>query len=398
VTRSPQYRYRAARADGRIVSGLVDAPSATQATALLAARGLHPVALDVAPLRATDQRPASRRQLAILFRSLAGLTAAGLPIDRALAASQPLARGGLGEATAEARRRLSEGASLADAYAATQGLVPPVVTGMLRAGERGGQLAVTLEQVARHLEAEAELLGRVRQALAYPTLVAVAGTISTLVIGTVVVPRFAELLGDLGQDLPPAARLLLGISSLLVHHGITLLVAVLASVWLVVAWRRSPVGRLAGDRLWLALPVVGPLRHALATARLTRALGGMLASGMPLLSALDAAREAAGDAAVSERVAQARELVAEGKPLTRALESAAAFTPSALQLIAVGEGSGELATMTARAGDLAAQEAEQGLRTLTGLLEPALILLFGGLVALVAAALLQAVYSIRPGG
>jgi len=146
----------------------------------------------------------------------------------------------------------------------------------------------------------------------------------------------------------------------------------------------------------LVAPLVGPVRLALATARVARAIGGMLAAGMPLLASLDAAGEAAGDRAVAARLTRARERVASGAPLTASLEREAALAPSALQLIQVGESSGRLADMARRAGDLAAQEAERGLKTLVTLVEPALIVAFGGLVAFVAAALLQAVYSIRP--
>jgi type II secretory pathway component PulF len=124
----------------------------------------------------------------------------------------------------------------------------------------------------------------------------------------------------------------------------------------------------------------------------------MLGAGLPLLAALDAAREAAGDEAVAARLARGRERVAGGAPLAASLEREAAVSPSALLLLTVGESSGQLAQMALRAGDLAAQEAERGLKTLVTILEPALIIAFGSLVAFVAAALLQAVYSLRPGG
>jgi type II secretory pathway component PulF len=124
----------------------------------------------------------------------------------------------------------------------------------------------------------------------------------------------------------------------------------------------------------------------------------MLHAGMPLLSALEAARHAAGDRAVAERLSQVGKRVAEGQPLAVALEREAALSASSQQLVGVGEASGQLATMTSRAGDLAALEAERGLQTLVTLIEPGLVVFFGGLVAFVAAALLQAVYSIRPGG
>jgi type II secretory pathway component PulF len=392
------YRFRAARADGAMVDGVVEASSAGQASALVSGRGLFPVTVAAADDAETRRPAASRRDLAIAFRGIAALVAAGVPLDRAVLASEPLVRGGLRRTLNAARDQLQQGRSFAQALAAGQGTVPGVVLGMIRAGERGSQLAPTLEQVATHLEQEAELVARVQQALAYPVLLAVAGTASVLVIGTVVVPRFAELLGDLGEALPLATRLLLAGSALLSRFWLPLFVLMVGTIWAVAAWVRQPGGRRRVHEVLLGLPVVGRVRQALATARVARALGGMLRSGMPIFAALDAAREAAGDLATAARLTRARERVAQGAPLAASLEREAALSPSALQLFAVGESSGRLADMALRAGDLAALEAERGLKTLVTVLEPALIVAFGGLVAFVAAALLQAVYSLRPGG
>jgi type II secretory pathway component PulF len=388
------YSYRAARQDGAIVTGAIEAESRVQASETLANRGLFAIALT--PDQA--QRPtARRRDLAIAFRSIAALVSAGVPLERAVAATEPLAAGALRQTFTIARDRLREGVSLANALAVSRGVVPGLVLGMIRAGERGSQLGIALEQVATHLEHEADLAARVRQALTYPLLLAIAGTASVLVITTVVVPRFAAILGDLGQQLPLATRLLLGTSQLLSRLWIPLLVMGIAAVSLIVEWVRRPAGRNALENFLLRLPFVGPVRHALATARVMRALGSMLRAGMPLLPALDAAREAAGDLAIGARLTRTRERVIQGATLAAAFEREGALTRSALQLVKVGETSGRVGDMALAAGNLAAQEAERGLRTLVTALEPALIVGFGGLVAFTAAALLQAVYSLRPG-
>jgi type II secretory pathway component PulF len=388
------YRYRAARSDGAIVAGAIDAGSLGEATATLTARGLFPVELTVT--EEERQAAASRRDLAIVFRGIAALVAAGVPLERAVAASEPLASGALRETLSAARARLREGASLANALSVGRGVVPALVLGMVRAGERGSQLGTALEQVAIHLEQEADLVARVRQALTYPLLLAVAGTASVMVITTVVVPRFAGILADLGQQLPLATRLLLGVSEFMSRFWIPLVAITAASIWGGIEWLRRPAGRRQVHELLLKVPVIGSVRKALATARVMRALGGMLRSGMPLVPALDAAREASGDLAIGDRLERVRERVLQGAALAAALEREAAVSPSALQLVMVGESSGRVGEMALGAGNLAAQEAERGLRTLVTALEPALVIAFGGLVAFTAAALLQAVYSLRP--
>ena len=392
------FRYRAARTDGALVDGYIDAATAAEAGIVIAERGLFPIAVSPAPVPSPTQRAASRRDLAIVFQSIAALVSAGVPLEQALASSEVLARGALRNTLREARTRLQQGEGLARALRAAGGVVPGIVLGMLGAGERGSQLPLALDQVAKHLEQEAELIARVRQALAYPLVLAAVGVVSVLVIGTVIVPRFADLLGDLGQELPPATRILLTGSSLLSHYWFLLVPAAAAVVALSVEIARRPASRRRVEDSLLAAPLIGPVRLALATSRVARALSGMLAAGMPLLAALDAAGAAAGDLAVAARLERARERVAAGAPLTGSLEREGALAPGALQLIQVGESSGRLAEMARRAGDLAAQDAERGLKALVTLVEPALIIVFGALVAFVAAALLQAVYSIRPGG
>jgi type II secretory pathway component PulF len=392
------YRYRAARIDGAIVSGVVDAATVAQASARVTDLGLFPVALLPVDADEPMHGAASRQDLAIVFRSIAALVSAGVPLERAVAASASLARGALQETLGAACTGLREGQSLAQALARERGVVPGVVLGMIRAGERGSDLSAALEQVASHLEQEAELVARVRQALAYPLLLAVVGSMSVLVIGMVIVPRFAELLGDLGEDLPVATRVLIASSSGLVRFWFLVLPIVATAVWMVgAALQRPMTQRRVADTL-LGLPGIGAVRLALATARFAGALGGMLRAGMPLLAALDAAREAAGDVAVAERLARSRERVTQGTALTVALEHEGALLASALQLLAVGESSGRLGEMALRASQVAAQEGERGLRTLVTFVEPALIIGFGAMVAFVAAALLQAVYAIRPGG
>jgi type II secretory pathway component PulF len=389
------YSYRAARQDGAIFTGAIEAENHGQAATTLANRGLFAIA--VTPAVENHRLAASRRDLAIVFRGIAALVNAGVPLERAVAASEPLASGALRETLNAARARLREGASFANALAIGRGTVPGLVLGMVRAGERGSQLGAALDQIAMHLEQEAELVARVRQALTYPVLLAVAGTASVMVITTVVVPRFAAILGDLGQQLPVATRLLLGVSQVVSRFWIPLVAIVAAAVWGAIEWLHRPAGRRQIEAVLLKLPVIGAVQRALATARVMRALGGMLRSGMSLVPALDAAREASGNLVIGERLERTRERVLQGAALAAALEREEAVTPSALQLVMVGESSGRVGEMALSAGNLAAQEAERGLRTLVTALEPALVIAFGGIVAFTAAALLQAVYSLRPG-
>ena len=384
------FRYEAARSDGGLVRGLLDAASEPAAAAVLSARGLYPILVESSPV--SVRRP-SRRAQATVFESLAAFVDAGVPLEKALQATERVAADPLRDVLARVAQRVREGSSLGVALAAER-LFSPVTVGLVRAGERGVGLGAALGQAAAQLEREAETESRIRTALTYPALLAVVGSGAIALIVLFVIPRFAALLGDLGQTLPTATRILLVLSDAARSYGLVLGAAGVGLA--IIAVRAINEHRPAWHAWLLRLPIVGALRLALASARASRTLGALLGSGTPALAALEIAREAAGDAAVATRIAAARSRVAEGQGLTAALEATGALTSSALQLAAIGEGSGRLPNLLAKAADLDDAEAERRLKTLVSLLEPGLILLFAGLVAFVAAALLQAVYALRP--
>lgn len=393
------FQFRAVRHDGGAFSGSLSAETPDQAKAVLIARELHPLMIELQHSRLPPaQGRVSRRELAMLFRTLASLTVVGVPLDRAVAASRAMVSERLAPSLKDIQDGLAAGLGLSAALEKSRSSFPSLVLGMLRAGEHGGQLAAALEETAAHLEGEAELQSRLYQALAYPCILAVAGLVSVVVIIGVILPRFADLLRDAGNTLPPTTKLLLSAGEFARHSWLLLVLSTVILVGLVAHGLSKPRVRLRVLEWLLAVPLVGAVMHALATARVTRALGSTLGSGMALLPALMAASEAAGNDAIRARLERVEQRISRGEPLASAFALEDALTPSAMQLVAVGEASGRLAFMTSRAGSLAALEAERSLKLLVGLLEPALVVAFGALVALVAAALLQAVYGLRPGG
>lgn len=392
-----RYVYRAATREGQIRTGILGAASVAEADDRLLAQGLVPIALGPARAWRPGERRIPSRDLVAAVRSVATLVGVGVPVERALATTGrlPLAPP-LRVALEDARRLLAEGRPLS--VALTDGGVPlrAPELGLLRAGERGSRLGEALEALARALERREELRGRIRQALAYPAVLLLAGLASVGVIAGVIVPRFAEILADLGTALPPTTRLLLAASALVRAHGLVLVGALTALVVLAVRWAQSPRGAVQLSEALLRAPLAGPIRHGFAAARATQALGALLGTGAPMLTALAAAREASGEVTIAARLERTQGRVARGEGLAPALEAEGALPIAVLQLVAVGEGTGHLAAMSERAAELAAREAEATLRTLVSLIEPVLVLVIAGLVAFVALALLQAVYSLRP--
>jgi len=387
--------YQAVRADGAAVRGSLEAASVQEAAALVSARGLYPVAVEHEAATVSQVRLASPRAAGTALRSVASLVEVGVPLHRALQVTARIASGPLGAALARVEARVREGRSLAAGMEAEAGLFGATTLGLVRAGERGVGLAPALTQAADDLDRRAETAARIGSALAYPMILAAVGTVSVAFIVLVIVPRFVGLLSDTGAALPPATRLLVAGSDVLRQH------ALLGAAGLVGVAALAAHALLRHRAVWhrwaLETPLLGPLRHGLATARVARTLAALLRVGTPALTALEVARTAAGDEAVATRLARARERVAEGAGLSAALTATEALTPAALQLVAIGDAAGRLPDLLDRAALLEDTAAERRIRTLVALLEPALILAFAAVVAFVAAALLQAMYSLRPG-
>lgn len=392
------YSYRAARPDGTVELGTIDATNRDAASAMVAVRGLW--VLDVAPIAigSAGRRRMSAADLALGLRLLASLLDAGLPMGRALAAFGDMAPDGWLPLLPSVRQAVREGQSLGAALAAAPVQFPPVVIGIMQAGESGSGLAPAVRRAAELTERAAATASAVRGALVYPAILTAAGGSALVLLVGVVLPRFAGILADLGQTLPPTTRAVLDAAAIARAGAIPGAIALAAGVVVWRAWVATDRGRLRWHGWLLAVPVIGVVRRSAAAARIGGAVAGLLESGVPIAPALLAGARAAGDAALGQRVMAARDAVVAGAALSRAFAEVDAVTPTVVRLTRAGEESGTLAQMLARAAAMEAERAERLVRNAVRLLEPALILVFGGIVAFVAAALLQAVYSVRPGG
>jgi general secretion pathway protein F len=390
------FAYRAARHDGAIERGVITAAGRDGALGMLRDRGLFPLALDKHTETAARQRPMPARDLAAGLAALATLLEAGLTLPRALAA--------LPEMTARRWRAMHEplatavreGRSLSAGLSAAPIAIPAAVLGIIQAGEQTGELASAIRRSAVLLEERAATRSALVQALVYPAILALAGAGSVALLVAVVIPRFADVLSELGQTLPATTRLVLDAAH--VANALAL-PGMLATAMLLLLWR-GWVATESGRERWhtalLALPLAGAVRHAAATSHASGVLSAMLATGVPLAPALQRSAPASGDAAVTARLLVARTAVVAGTRLSVALRDERAFSPPALRLVRAGEESGRLAEMLAHASRIEGERATQLVRGAVRVIEPGLVLLFGGVVALVAAALLQAVYAVRP--
>jgi general secretion pathway protein F len=393
---TPQFSYRAAHQSGLLETGTVRAESAEAARELLFSRGLFPLEVRLERGREAGRPRMSTPDMALGLRVMSTLLESGLPVARALAAMDDLVPPAWKPALPALRESVRQGNSLGAALAAAPVGFPPLVVGLVQAGEAGSGLAAAVARAAELMESAAETRRAVRAALAYPLILAVAGTGSLVLLVGFVLPRFATVLEGLGQALPPTARMVLGAAELARAAFLPGLFTLLVAVALWKVWTGTEEGRARWHAFLLGVPLVGSIRRAGAVGRFCAALGALLESGVPIAPALSHATRATGDAALTGRILAAREQVVAGHAIATSLEAQDAATPTAVRLIRTGEETGRLAPMLSHASRIESARAEQTVRSLVRIMEPAMILLFGGVVALVAAALLQAVYSVRP--
>lgn len=390
------YAYRAVHSDGAMELGSVEAMSHEAAAALLSGRGLFPLEIELEARSDARGSSVPAGDLGLGLQMLATLLEAGLPISRALQALDDLAPVSWRPGLPSLRDAVREGKSLAAALRDSPLAVPPLVVGIVQAGEAGSGLAAALRRAGEIMESQAAARAAVRAALAYPLILAVAGAASVALLVGMVLPRFAAILSDLGHALPASTLIVLGGAEVLRDLALPGLAMLALAVLVWRAWITTPAGLLRWHALLLEVPLAGEVRRSAATSRACAALAALLQSGVPLAPALLHAAPASGDAAMSARLVAAREGILQGQGVGRALETERALTPTALRLIRTGEETGRLAELLVRAATLEAEWSHRRVQAVVRLIEPLLILVFGAIVALIAAALLQSVYGMRP--
>jgi general secretion pathway protein F len=395
----PTFAYRAVDAAGRRTRGRLSGASATAVSRELEVQGLLPLEVTESARRAAASSYGfgARRGVLEFTRALAALLPAGMPLARALSAATTASPERLRPALDAVRRRVERGDTLASALGEHPRLFSPLYIGVVQAGEKSGALDTSFERLGRHLERQDALRSKLVSMSIYPALLAVVGAASVAVLVLFVLPRFADLLLSSGAALPASTALVLD-GAMAARENWRILAALPPLALVLLAWlRTTPAGRGVASRLLLATPLVGRWRRLALGAGFARMTGELLSGGAPLLSALADARDCMGDAVARAETDRIRTRVREGNALHAAIAERGVFPPVLPQLVALGEEAGRLADFLLKAADLMESRTERAVERLVVLAEPAMIMLFGGMVALVALALLQAIYGVNAG-
>ena len=395
----PTYAYEAVTTAGKKSKGREEASSTGALTQSLEARGLFVLNVaetsgDAAPLKFRFGR---KREVLEATRARATLLPVGMPLSQALNAATGVTTGDVKAAMVDVRTHVERGDTLSTALARHPALFPPVYIGLVRAGERSGDVDTTFARLSEQLEREEAIRGKVLSAAIYPILLAVAGTAAVGVLMLFVLPRFVGLLQGSGAKLPASTLLLLNLSAFLRRVWPALLLIpvffVSMSAWI----NTTEKGARFWSRFLLAVPLVNTLRRYALAARLARLLSVLLGGGAPLLVALDDTIDSIDDPMARDDVKQIRARVREGTSLRQAVAESSLYPPLLPQLIGVGEDAGQLRAFLHKAAEIFEERTERATQRLATLAEPVMIVIFGLIVAFVAMSLLQAIYGINAG-
>lgn len=370
------FAYRARRATGEVVAGRRSAGDRPGLEAALAADGL--MLIEARRDRGGRVRGRVRPAALLAFvRELRHLVGAGLPAARALRLLEARDDPALAAAVKAMREALERGRSLDEAAGEAPGVFDVLFRASLRAGARTGRLPDTLERLEEVLALRAELRARTRRAMAYPVFLLILLAVVVAGLLLFVLPRFADLYAQFGEDLPLATRLLMAAAEAAPIALPLIALGGIAAAWAVRRALARPGIRRAADGALLGLPVVGPVARQLQLVQVSTMLGMLLAAGTPLRAALSFVAESVGNGLVRARLAEAEAGVATGRALSDCLDGGGLFPATSLSLIRAGEAAGSLPEMFEATATLHRQELEDRMGRLLALIEPVMMLLVG---------------------
>lgn len=404
----PVFAYRGLAPNGRPVAGVIDADSPRNARVKLREQGVFPTELAAEAAAESAGAPSLQRwipvigrkipatELALLTRQLGALLGAGVQLVDALSAlGDQTTRQTAKRVLSQVREAVREGSSLADALAAHPDVFSDLYVGMVRAGEAAGALEGVLDRLADYSERQSEFVSKVRGALTYPIIMMCVGTAIMGFLVTYVVPQVATIFQQQHAVLPLMTRVLIAASGFLTTYWLFLLLALIGMIAGIASGLSTKTGRRLYDTWLLRIPYIGPTVIRVVCARFARTLATLLKSGVQLLPALGAVRRVVTNGLLADAIEHSGENIRQGHGMGQTLERSGLFPPLLVEMIKVGERSGELEDMLERVADNYEREVEASLRQMTTVLEPVMTLLMAAMILFMMLAVLLPIFQLN---
>ena len=392
------YTYKVRDRGGKVISGTLVADNEALVLQRLREQGYTP--LEVGKQKKginieLTPKKVKLKELAVFSRQFATMVNSGLPILRALSIlAEQTTNPALAETLTLVRTDVEQGAGLSDAMHKHPKVFNDLYISMVKSGETGGSLDDVLLRLASVLENEVRLRGKIKSAMTYPIAVVVLVVLIMSAMLLFVVPQFATIYDSLGGSLPLPTQVLLKMSEFAKSFWWMIILAAVAGRFMFRRWKKTPKGRETVDAFKLRVPVFGSLFHKTALSRFASTCAMLLHSGVPILQALDIVADTVGNKIISKAIVDVQSSVREGESMAKPLMRHRVFPPMVVQMIAVGEETGQVDTMLEKVASFYEQEVEASVDALTSLIEPLLIAVIGGCVGAAVVALYMPMFNI----
>jgi general secretion pathway protein F len=390
----PVYEYNALNKKGKQISGFIDAGNMSTAKSRLRESKIFPISMTEVDSPETRKNPKtfsfflnpkiSMSDTAIMTRQLSTLITAGFPLITALNTILPqIKRPSLKRILSKVKDGIEEGKSFASALGRYPGIFSNIYVNMVRAGEASGTLGIVLERLADIFENQSKMNRKIKSALAYPVLMALIGTGVLFFLMTVIVPNITAIFDEMNHSLPFTTDVLINTSRILKQWWWMILGVIVILVVCFNMIKKRPAVQIAIDRFVLQIPGIGDLVKKIAVARFARTLGALLENGVTLLDALDIVQNIVGNKVIEAAIVEASKEVERGRELGRALDQNPCMPYLSIQMIKVGERSGNMESMLKKTARMYEEEVETTIMGITSLLEPVIILIMAVVVGFI---------------
>jgi len=403
----PVYDYTALDEKGKSASGIIDAESTHAARQKLRSNRIYPISIqEMEKTETSDEQKSvfptgllkriSSSEIAMMTRQLATLIGAGFTLVTAIDTLIPQTKSkALQKVLSQLKDAIVEGKSFFEALSGYPDIFSPIYINMVHAGETSGTMEIVMERLADITEKQQELRKRIQSAMAYPVFMSVLGVVVLFVLLAYIVPNIVTIFSEMNQVLPAPTRLLILISDLSQSYWWALLLLIAGGLYGFRTARKAPAARRFLDQMILRLPGIGLLSRKLSVVQLTRTLGSLLENSVSMLVSLDIVKNVAGNTIIAEAIASAADKVEKGQALYSALSEQQVFPALTIQMIQVGEQSGELEAMLKKVADVYEGEVESTIMNITSLLQPVMLLLMGVVVAFIIMAILVPIFEMN---
>ena len=398
----PQFSYRAKKRSGEVVEGILEADTRRIVISKLQSMQYFPISVEEKSQKKSLKAHfkmgfgrVSNKDTTDFTRQVSDLLRAGLPLVRALEViEKQTANEKFLAIIGQMRADVQGGSTFSDALRKHPRVFSELYTSMVRSGEVGGMLDAVLERLADFAETERETKSKIISAMAYPALMIIVGIVVIFILLTFVIPRFVSMFEDIGQTLPLSTRSLVALSTMIKGYWWVGLIAFISGIFAYRHYVKNEEGRINIDRFKLKIPFVGELITKREISKFARTLGTLLTNGVPILKALSITENVISNKVLSKEISDVKENIKEGEKLSQRLGEWGLFPPVAVNMIAVGEETGELENTLIRLADTFERETDRLIRTITTLVEPMMILLMAILVGYIVMSMILPIFEI----